>query len=52
METHHKEEAKMVALHIMVVLQHKLQFKQVNLRAEELELNSGEHLKLKIMKLK
>ena len=42
METHHKEEANMAELHNMVVLQHKLPFKQVNLRAEELELNSGD----------
>ena len=42
METHHKEEANTAALHNTVVLQHKLQFTQVNLQVEALELNSGD----------
>lgn len=42
METHHKEEANTAALHNTVVLQHKLQFTQVNLQVEVLELNSGD----------
>jgi len=42
METHHKEVANMATLHNMAVQQRRLQFKQVNLQVEVLELNSGD----------